>query len=280
MQPTYALDNSGNPTILNANGGDVANFGQNLAQFCARLSVNTSSAYGVISIAPLQVPTFVNAVNRGRQLALTAYSWKYASGYSAGSGIPASSVPGTQGTTVDLGYLINIVAGPDPIVNNQVIGNYVMDGAATYAGLSVSLAPQNSTTNQPVPNILALSYNYGASVIDNLSLNRFVTFMTSMGSVRVVADQTYGLANSDFTKLSTLRITYAAMEQVRSATSGFIGQAANPPNLNALGTAVNSALTGLKKQGALLDYSYQNRSHSCSTDRRKPSNNPGTRTSS
>jgi hypothetical protein len=259
LQPTYALDASGNPTIANANSGDTVWFGQNLAQFCARVSVDTQSCYGVISVAPLSVPTFTNAVRRGNQLALTKYNFNYLSGYNTNSpAVSNAEVLTTAGAALNIGYLLNICVGPDPILNNQRLGNYVMDGAATYAGKSTTIQPQIGMTNKTLSSVVGLSYNYGASVINTLvgSGPGFVVFNTQQGSVRTVADQTYEVSGGDFAKLSTLRITYASMEAVRQACAGFIGGAANPATINAMGTAVNSALAALKSSGALLDYTW------------------------
>jgi hypothetical protein len=251
------LDNAGNATLANTNTGDTVFFGQNLAQFVARLSVRTRGAIGVISMAPLPVPTWTNAVRYANQLLGTAFTFQYAGDYSPSSGPKSGPLAGTDGQFVDTGYLLNIVAGPDVVVNNPQIGNYQIDGAATYAGRIASLAPQSATTNKTISSIIGLAYNFGTSVQNGLVANRMVCMHVSQGAVRVVADQTYSLVNRDFTKLSTLRVTNAAVEAVRNATKMFIGEAATPANLNAMGTAIKSALSAMKTAGALIDGSYQ-----------------------
>jgi phage tail sheath protein FI len=47
------------------------------------------------------------------------------------------------------------------------------------------------------------------------------------------------------------------VEATRNATQQFIGEPANPAILNAMGTAIDTALKQLKASGALLDYGYQ-----------------------
>jgi hypothetical protein len=186
----------------------------------------------------------------------TAFTMQYQSAYTPGTGPLPGAANGSDGKIVDVGYLLNIVAGPDLIVNNPQIGNYQIDGAATYAGRVVSLAPQSGTTNKTLPSVLGLAFNYGASIQNTLVGNNFVIFNSVNGSFRTVADQTYSLPNLDFTKLSTLRTTYAAMEAVRTATQQYIGEPSNPATLNAMGTTINTALTNLQNSGALLDFSY------------------------
>jgi hypothetical protein len=263
LQPTFGLDNNGNPTVANPNTGDTVFFGQNLAQFVARLSVRTHSAIGVITTAPLAVPTFTNSVRWMNQLEDTAYTFQYQGptvsfpqGYVPSGGPLLGAALGSDGKFVDIGYLLNIVVGPDVILNNPQVGNYQIDAGATYAGQIVSLPAQSATTNKPLPTVLALAYSMGASVQDTLTGARFVCLANQFGAIRTVADQTYSLPARDFTKLSTLRVTYAAMESVRHATQQFIGEAANPANLNAMGTAVKGALTAMKSAGALIDFSY------------------------
>jgi hypothetical protein len=259
LQPSYSLDGSGNPTIVNANGGDTVFFGMNLAQFCARVSVHTKSCFGVISIAPLLVPTFLAVNKRASQLTGTtgtAYTFSYQQDYAPSAGPLVGSANGSDGKPFDVGYLLNICAGPDLLVNNIRLGTYVADAAPAYAGRVVSLVPYSATTNKIIPGALGLSYNFGPTVLDAATGARFVVFANQAGAVRTVADQTYSLPANDFTKLSTLRTTYAAVEMVRAATQSFIGEASNPAAYNSMGTACDSALKALKSAGALLDYSY------------------------
>ncbi len=65
--------------------------------------------------------------------------------------------------------------------------------------------------------------------------------------------QTFAYATSDYTRTSTLRITFAAMQLVRRRAEQFIGKPATLANRNALDTAVTSALNGMMKNGALLN---------------------------
>ena len=268
LQPTLGLDNSGSPTVANANAGDTVSFGRNLGQFVARMSVNTQSCIGIISVTPLLAPTFTANVNRNKTLigtfdgsgnqvtAPTAYTFQYGADYSPAAG-PQSTPVLQNGSVFDTGFLLSVCVG-EIVVNSNPLGNYVADLAPSYAGRVVSLAPQSGTTNKPLNNALALSTVNGPAVLNALVGLRFVTAFTNQrdGVVRIVADNTYSAPGRDFKFLSTLRITYAAVERVRNATSGFIGEPANPATLNSMGTAIEGALKEMKTAGALIDYEY------------------------
>jgi hypothetical protein len=272
LQPSLGLDSTGTPSVVAANGGDTVFFGLNLAQFVARMSVTTKTCIGVISVAPLLVPTFTNGVNRAKQLAgtyntatgaqitaPTVYTFNYCGDYSPAAGPAAAALnDAITGQPIDTGYLLQICVGPDMIVNTRNLGNVVMDLAPSYAGRVVTLAPQSAATNKPLSNGIALAYQYGPSILNKLVGLKFVAAKLESGTnvIKVVADQTYSAAGKDYTKLSTLRIVYAAMEGVRRGTQGFIGEAANPQTINSMGTAIDSVLKAMKSAGALLDYEY------------------------
>jgi hypothetical protein len=65
-----------------------------------------------------------------------------------------------------------------------------------------------------------------------------------------------GIQKSDYTRLSTLRITHAAINLVREIADPFIGEAASIPTRNALNAAIKSGLEKMKEAGAIQDYRF------------------------
>jgi hypothetical protein len=61
---------------------------------------------------------------------------------------------------------------------------------------------------------------------------------------------------SDFARLSTLRITQLAITVVREAVEPFIGEANEMPQYNALNTAIKSALEKIREAGAIQGYKF------------------------
>lgn len=67
-----------------------------------------------------------------------------------------------------------------------------------------------------------------------------------------VDGNTYGKPTSDYTRLTTLRIVYDAIELTREVAQRFIGETATLQNKNALETAITAGLAGMQQVGALL----------------------------
>lgn len=61
---------------------------------------------------------------------------------------------------------------------------------------------------------------------------------------------------SDFARLSTLRITQLAIQVVREAVEPFIGEANEMPQYNAMNTAIKSALEKIREAGAIQGYKF------------------------
>jgi hypothetical protein len=63
-------------------------------------------------------------------------------------------------------------------------------------------------------------------------------------------------AGSDYTRLSTLRVTFAAVDVVRTAAEPFIGEPNELPQHNALETAIKAGLDRMKEAGAIVAYRF------------------------
>tara|TARA_R110002074_G_scaffold402324_1_gene607032 strand:+ start:71016 stop:72686 length:1671 start_codon:yes stop_codon:yes gene_type:complete len=134
------------------------------------------------------------------------------------------------------------------------------DGAAAYAGLMTSLAPQSSTTNKQVGGIVQLKL-LSAKQANDLTGIRHVT-MYSRTSGLTIASGVTGAHNvtryvrSDYVRLTTVRIVHATVDLIRSVANKYVGEPNNAPQMNALDAEIDQVLLSMKGSGALNGYSF------------------------
>lgn len=160
---------------------------------------------------------------------------------------------------------VQVVAGPD--LGYQLPGKaevYYTNGVVTYASLVTTLRPESATTNKPVYGVSGILYNMSLRQLDALSGAQYVSFRLKNGQVHVtdgvttapdlkVGNVTY---KSDYIRLSTLRITQAAVALVREVCDPYVGEPNGMPQRNALNAAVRGGLEGMKNAGAIADYRF------------------------
>jgi hypothetical protein len=177
-----------------------------------------------------------------------------------------------KGNRVDAGRRICVVGAPLITSNNTTkdlakglgvsLSNtvYNTDGAAAYAGFINTLAPHSSTTNKTLPAVVARR-PMSAKQANKLAARRITTFLNKTNGF-VVASGVTGAHNvskyvrSDFVRLSTVRITDAAIAGVRSASEPFIGEANNALNRSAMQAEIDKFLFTMRSVGALNDYEF------------------------
>ena len=134
----------------------------------------------------------------------------------------------------------------------------------SYAALASGLRPESATTNKPVAGVAALWYQLSLRQLNALTGKKYVTFRVKNNRVIVTDGVTSApdlliggqKRSSDFTRLSTLRITQAAVQLVRETSEPFIGEANRMPQYNAMNAAIKGALEAMKTQGAIMDYRF------------------------
>lgn len=162
------------------------------------------------------------------------------------------------------GY-VQVVASPElgyQIPNTASL--YYMNGVVTYAALVSTLRAESAPTNKVLRGVGGVSYNLSLRQLDRLTGKKFVTFRVKNGQVIVTDGVTTApdlfvggqRRSSDFTRLSTLRITTAASQLVREICEPFIGEPNRMPQYNALNAAIKGALEAMKQQGAINDYRF------------------------
>lgn len=195
----------------------------------------------------------------------------YFAGWQAYSsdGLPATD---TRNNKVDAGAYINVFTVPLRGVGTQTsqralaVGGSLAntsrntDGAAAYAGLMTSLAPQSSTTNKQVGGVVQLKLLSVKQANDLVGM-RHVT-MHSRTSGLTVSSGVTGAHNvtryvrSDYVRLTTVRIVHATVDLIRSVANKYIGEPNNAPQMNALDAEIDQVLLSMKGSGALNGYSF------------------------
>lgn len=167
---------------------------------------------------------------------------------------------------VDIGAYINVIAAHVRSAGslarrvNPTLGWYIHNGAGAYAGLTASLPARRAPTNKVLP-YASPTRNMSLSQISSLSTARFPTVWVKPSGNKLSDAMTgaYNIstwARSDFVRLSTVRIVHDAINLIRGVSDPFIGEPANPVNMNALEAAVDEALSGMVKEGSLNDYAF------------------------
>ncbi|HDR4737004.1 TPA: phage tail sheath protein [Bacillus cereus] len=142
---------------------------------------------------------------------------------------------------------------------------HYVNGATHYASLLSTLRKESAPTNKPVKGVKAIRFDYSLRQLSKLTSKKIVTFRLKDSTQLVVTDGittapsifTAGkVRESDFARLSTLRITQLAVQVVREAVEPFIGEANEMPQYNAMNTAIKSALEKIREAGAIQGYKF------------------------
>lgn len=175
-----------------------------------------------------------------------------------------------NGHNVDGGAFIHVVAACAKVGGSEtklLANKYassaiyrVTNGAAGYAGLLTTLEPMIGTTMQAIPGLVPLrelNRSQQQAILDA----RFNT-LASRNAGYVVLRGITGAHNasddtrSDYTMSTTIRIALACQDLIQQAAEPYIGKPATVSNMNSLETAIDAALNGFKKAGALRRYDF------------------------
>ena len=131
------------------------------------------------------------------------------------------------------------------------------NGASTYGGYLSALPSEVAPTGKQLFNIGRIRYSPTRVQQENLTSNAIVPVsLNFLNQATIVDGLTFGRATSDFTRQSTLRIVFDAVQLVRRAVQNYIGQPYTIQNENAMDTSVSSALRSMLINGALQNAQY------------------------
>ncbi|MGF0347587.1 hypothetical protein ACQR3P_28515 [Rhodococcus sp. IEGM1300] len=161
---------------------------------------------------------------------------------------------------IDIGMYVNKVFGPEVGLAQNRIGNYVAGGAVTYAGLVSTLAEKSAPTNKRIA-VNGLRYTLTDPQHNLLLAAGYVAFdrkTSRAGEAYYVVKEgvTSALPNSDYKRLSTLRISHREAQVVRYIVEPFIGEPNGLAQRNAMATAIQAGLDQEKELGYVNDFKF------------------------
>ncbi|UNY39827.1 tail sheath protein [Bacillus phage vB_BauM_KLEB27-3] len=160
---------------------------------------------------------------------------------------------------------LQVFAGPE--FGYQVQGRtdlFLMNGVVAYAALVTTLKAESATTNKTLTGMTTVNYNLSLRQLNTLTGNKFVTARLKNGRAivtdgittapdRIIGNKVFA---SDYTRLSTLRITQAAVQTVRDISEPFIGEPNEMPQYNSLTASIKGGLDAMKEAKAINDYNF------------------------
>ena len=216
-----------------------SDFHQELALLCAVLTYRTKMTHGFIDVKPNANTTLVGIqdyVNR-----LVSMNNVHYMRDSDGVDIVDSN-----GNKMDIGWYTSIVVGPEPVMSSDTLGTYYGSPAIAYAALCASIKPQSAPTNKALPGVRGMKYKFSNKQMDSLVGNRMVVFRlknegtsAATSTPYVVDGITAGAPNSDYARISTVKIVTDVVDQIREVADPFIGEPNTIEQRNALAALIS-----------------------------------------
>jgi hypothetical protein len=156
---------------------------------------------------------------------------------------------------------VSIVAFESVIANNSISVPYSTTGEAVYAGIICKLPIGQAPTFKNLgTQVTTCRFKLSSRQLDLLTSKRYVTSRLTPEGTWVITDGvTAAATGSDYTRFSTLRIAFAAMDVVRSAGRPFLGNLFNAVKIAALETAITKGLLAMQDPavGALRKFDFR-----------------------
>lgn len=178
----------------------------------------------------------------------------------------------TRNVKIDAGQYISVFSTPLRGLGTQVVNRALAlgaspaatsrntSGAAAYAGMITSLAPQSSTTNKTMGGVVQLKL-LSAKQANDMTGMRHVTMYSRTKGLTIASGVTAAhnvsrYIRSDYNRLTTVRIVQAVVDLIRSVADKYIGEPNNAPRMNALDAEIDQVLLSMKGTGALNSYQF------------------------
>ena len=174
-----------------------------------------------------------------------------------------SPIKDSEGNKFDLGKYISVVAGPKVLFNHSVNALREGNAAVMYMAYTSTLASKSAPTNKKMLGTTGLKFNFSNSQLNDIIGNRMVAFQlkysesgkASTGAY-VVDAPTAAAKNSDYVRLSTVRVIRDVADAMREVADPYIGEANTIEQRNALSAAIAKRLDLLVQNGVIQKYSY------------------------
>lgn len=254
-------------------------FSQQLAQHCAMATAKTWETIGFIQMAPVYESTLRKVqeyidVATGYDYELEENTAKVKEYQNRGINpfyvndiymyVPATGdlVYDTQKhLPIDIGFYVNVIFGPEVGFSTADLGNYISGGGVAYAGLVSTLEPQNSTTNHQF-DVVGLRYTLSEAQHNQLAGKGYITFearidKTGAKTYKVKDGVTGSKKTSDYTRLTTVRISHYVVQLIRNTAEKFIGLPNGLGQRNSLATEIQAVLDAVRDAGILNDFQFE-----------------------
>jgi hypothetical protein len=127
---------------------------------------------------------------------------------------------------------------------------YTASAAPSYAGFYSTLQSKSAPTNKVLPGV-ALPFRINNSKLDDLAGVGYVMISDKAKGIVVSDAPTAARPDSDYQRLTTVRIVKDVIDAVRQASEPFIGEAGGAAQRAALKTAIDAKL-GRLQQGQFI----------------------------
>ena len=275
-------------TALSAADFHEVNFGYQLSRFLYDYSADIVDATGVIGVIP---PSSNSLRDRARWLGkaptwtLNTSTGEYtiASAGNNGSGLLGNKfmvgrsdhrsgvfgggfiltddefMDGSEETDandipIDLGKYISVTTDTAWLRNNWYPAGYQATIAASYAGFYVGMPPFSAPTNKKVNSGIGLVYGFPVGSLDSLAGAGYVMLRQKPQGLVIGDAPTATMPNSDWRRLSTVRIVKNVIDGVRAVGERYLGESLSDSAKASLYAGVEKVLLAAKKEGSLKDY--------------------------
>lgn len=152
----------------------------------------------------------------------------------------------------DSGQFVSVVAAEFRPISYRSSWGWA-NGAATYGALAARTDAQEALTGKPVYNIDRFRFNPTRPQQEALNNRGIVTCaMDLSGAMKWVDACTFAAENSDFTRLTTLRIAFDVVKLVVTVADQYKGKAMSIQSKAAFETQISSRLRAMQQLGALI----------------------------
>ena len=201
-----------------------------VADKCSEITTNSHPLFAVMGVKPIAGPEVLTP----SQIA---------------SGLAFSNLVGKD--SVSAGSLVSVVTTEVRPLNSPSSWGY-SNGAGTYAALIARLESWSATTGKPVYNVDRVRWLPNRTQADTLGTKGLVTVQRDFQNNAYWVDgTTFAPTNSDFARLSTLRIIFDAVKLVRRVSQNYIGEGMSIQTRNSFETQISSNLRAMQQLGAV-----------------------------
>jgi hypothetical protein len=155
-----------------------------------------------------------------------------------------------NGHMIDIGKYISVCAMPLTFFNNTDLtgSGYQANMAGFYGGFYSNLPANSSPTNKTVSGVRA-PFRISKTKLNSLAKMHYVAIKQKESDIKISDAPTAARPDSDFTRLTTMRIIAEVVDAVRAVSEPYIGEPNTAPARVSLETGITRELSRLQELG-------------------------------